>query len=441
MRDEPGLSGEHRKDLDIINRSGEHLLDLIDDVLDVAKIEAGRVVVENSPFDLDALVRDAIKSMRARSREKNLELALDASSVVPRFVRSDAGKLRQVILNLVGNAVKYTEHGSVTVRLDAHDMQDSSHPLLTIEVSDTGVGIAPEDQAHIFDPFVQAGQSGSHKGTGLGLSISRHFVQLMGGTIHVKSTHGIGSLFRVEVPVERAAEAEVMAAKRARERVVGLAPGQPEYRILIVEDKRENWLLLQRMLQDIGFRVRVAEDGAHGVEMYFTWRPHFIWMDLRLPDMEGVEAARRIRTLQGGQDVKIVAITASVFTGQGENVLAAGLDDCVRKPYGPGEIFDCMARQLGVRYLYREAAPVFAAETAAALRPEALAALPEQLRNELAYALTALDIERVREVIGGISKRDAELGAVLLGRADKFAYTFILRALEACSSRTAEEIL
>ena len=336
--------------------------------MDMAKIEAGRIALDHVSFDLNDLVRDAVGMMRARACDKALELFLNISPMVPRFICSDAGKLRQVLVNLIGNAVKYTERGSVTVRLDySMRIDDSRRILLILEVEDTGIGIALEDQARIFDVFVQVGRASTQQGTGLGLSICRQFVEMMGGSIRVRSTPREGSLFTVELPVERAEESEV-AANDDHGQVVGLAPGQPAYRILIVEDKRENWLLLQRLLEDAGFQVQVAEDGALGVEMFRIWQPHLIWMDLRLPLMGGLEAAREIRAMDGGLRVKIVAISASAFAQQREEVLAAGLNDFVRKPYRREEIFDCMAHHLGVRYLHGEPLRGAPTDPVAALR-------------------------------------------------------------------------
>jgi CheY-like chemotaxis protein len=203
----------------------------------------------------------------------------------------------------------------------------------------------------------------------------------------------------------------------------------PNFRVLVVEDKKENWLVLQRILESAGFRVRVAEDGAQGVEMFENWRPHFIWMDLRLPIMGGVEATRRIRELEGGREVRIVAVTASAFSDQREQVLAAGLDDFLRKPHRPEEIFECMARHLGVRYLYSQAAP--ASSPGPPLNPEALAALPEDIREKLADALVRLKTRRIAQIIGRISEFDGSLGRALSRYADKFAYAEILSALEA----------
>ncbi len=430
LREGGGISPEQRKDLDIINRSGEHLLGLINAVLDGARIDAGRVAVENAPCDLRSLVREVAEMMQVKAAAKDLQLLVDESGDFPRFVQADAPKLRQILINLIGNAVSYSETGSVTLRLDGVPEASSNRVLLRFEVEDTGIGIAAEEQVRIFEPFVQIGRSGTQTGTGLGLTIVKQYVELMGGSIRVESVPGQGSRFCVELPVERAVESEVAPLQDDR-KVARIEPGQPEFRILVVEDDVESRLLLQRLLTEAGFLVRVAEDGKAGVEVFQSWRPHFIWMDRRMPGMDGLEAARRIRELEGGRDVKIAAVTASVFAGQRDEMLEAGLDDFIRKPYRPGDIFDCMARHLSVRYVRAEVASLPAAEATAALRPEALAALPEEMREELANALMALDAERIGGLIRRISEVDPALGAVLAQFADRLAYTPVLRALRA----------
>jgi signal transduction histidine kinase/ActR/RegA family two-component response regulator len=436
LRDDPNIRGDNRKDLDVINRSGEHLLTLIDDVLDMARIEAGRSMVTNTNVDLNELLDGVADMLRLRAEEKGLQLNCRQSRACPRFVRTDAAKLRQVLINLVGNAIKYTSQGSVTLRLDAEctNAGNPEHVLLRFEVEDTGMGIDPEDQVNIFEPFIQLGNT-NNQGSGLGLAITRKFVELMGGTISVESTPGEGSSFRVNVPAEEAKESEELAREGADRFIIGLAPGQPDYRILVVEDRRENWLLLQRILEAAGFHVRVAQNGADGVEMFRTWRPHFIWMDVRLPVMSGLKAARCIRALEGGQGVKIAAMTASTFIDQRREVLAAGLDDFVRKPYRPGDIFDCMARHLGVRYLYR-VAPLATQEPASAPQPDALAALPRDLRGHLKDAVISLDVRRIASMIDRVAERDAALGRMLASCAEGFAYTAILNALDDGSFRT-----
>jgi len=445
MRDDPGIKEGNRKDLDVINHSGEHLLTLIDDVLDMATIEAGRTTVTNTNVNLSELLHGVAEMMRLRAEEKGLQLICRQSRACPRAVRIDAVKLRQVLINLVGNAIKFTSQGSVTMRLDREctNAGNPEHVLLRLEVEDTGMGIAPEDQVNIFEPFIQLGNT-NNQGSGLGLAITRKYVELMGGTISVESTPGDGSSFRVNVPAEEAVNVPAEEAKGSEEElaregadrlVIGLAPSQLDYRVLVVEDRRENWLLLQRILEAVGFDVRVTQNGADAVEMFRTWRPHFIWMDVRLPVMNGLKAARCIRALEGGQSVKIAALTASTFIDQRREVLAADLDDFVRKPYRPGEIFDCMARHLGVRYLYRDDS-VSTRESPSAPQPDALAALPQDLRGHLKDAVISLDVSRIASMINRVAERDATLGRMLAGCAEGFAYTAILKALEDGNCRT-----
>ena len=219
--------------------------------------------------------------------------------------------------------------------------------------------------------------------------------------------------------------------------MVGLAPGQPEYRILVVEDHLENRQLLQRLLVRTGFQVRVAEDGAKGIEWFESWRPHFIWMDRGLAGMDGLETVRRIREMDGGREVKIAAVTASVLVGQRDEMLAAGLDDFLAKPYRLEEIFDCMARHLDIQYVRAKDASRPARQATAELRPEALAVLPEELRGELGNALIALDAERIGGLIRRISEVDPALGGALADLADRFAYSPILKALQAGKRKPA----
>jgi CheY-like chemotaxis protein len=308
---------------------------------------------------------------------------------------------------------------------------------LIFDVEDTGIGIAPEDQARIFDPFVQLGHTRSNKGVGLGLAICRDFVQILSGSIHVESTPGQGSRFHVEVPAQRVDPAEVMVDTPGLEHVIGLDPDQPDYRILIVEDQRENWLVLERLLTAAGFQVRVAEDGALAVETFEAWRPHFIWMDLRMPVLSGWDAAERIRQIEGGREVKIVAVTASVFASQREEVLASGFDDLLRKPYRPEEVFDCMSRHLGVGYVYAAQSKPVAENLASPLRPQDLSAIPEALRNDLEEAVISLDRTRIALVIGQISAQVPALGSVLSRLADSLTFTPILNAIETLKSGLA----
>jgi CheY-like chemotaxis protein len=295
-------------------------------------------------------------------------------------------------------------------------------------VQDSGIGISQHDQAHIFDAFVQVGKPATQKGTGLGLSIVREFVKLMKGTIVVESAPDVGSLFRLEIPVQRAKQADAVSAEPGHRPVTGIAPGQPDYRVLIVEDQEENWLLLQRLLQDAGFSVMLAQDGAQGVELFQSYRPHFIWMDRRMPVMDGLEATRRIRALEGGKVVKIAAVTASTFADQRAEMLAAGMDDFVRKPYRSEEIFNCMERQLGVRFTHGQ---VGQTTPEALLSAASLAQLSETMRRELADNLILGNVEHLAGLLPRIAQQDATLAKALEQHISAFNFLPILNLLEA----------
>jgi CheY-like chemotaxis protein len=296
-----------------------------------------------------------------------------------------------------------------------------------MEVQDTGIGIASEDQERIFEPFVRVGKSRTQGGTGLGLAISKKYVDLMGGNLRVESTPGQGSLFRVEVPVLKVEKSETSESEARPGRVMGLELGQPAYRILIVEDQEANWLLLHRLLENAGFQSQVAREGETAIAKFESWRPHFIWMDWRLPGMDGLEVAQRIRDLDGGREVKIVILSAFAFNEYRDSALQAGADDFLSKPFQAEEIFDYLARHLGVRYVYQS--PVNA-ETPNVLSRESLASLPEVLRKELTNAVISLNVERIAGMIEQISSRDPALGKALALYAERYDFSQILQALE-----------
>ena len=430
-------SADETRDLGIINRSGEHLLTLINDILDVAKIEAGRMVLETAPCDLKALVRDVTDMMRVRANEKLLSLIVIEEPGVPQYVRTDSAKVRQVLINLLGNAIKFTNEGSVTLRLSARPADSAEQVLVQVEVEDTGIGIAPENQERIFRPFEQAATRGQ-KGTGLGLAITKQITDLMGGTIRLESALGKGSRFRMELPMDIADMAEAPAGP-VRGRVTGLLEGQPEYRILAVDDDEASRTVLQRLLSDAGFAVRSAADGADAVEVFRSWRPHFIWMDLQMPVMGGIEATRHIRKLEGGRDVKIAALTASGLDTNRAEVLKAGLDDYLPKPCPSEDVFDCMTRHLGVQYRRAETAP---APNTIPSDPvsTAIAALPAELRVELRQAVTTLNAARIASVIDKIGAQDGALASALSDLAKRFSYTVILRAIDNSEEKSAASV-
>jgi CheY-like chemotaxis protein len=252
---------------------------------------------------------------------------------------------------------------------------------------------------------------------------------MMGGGISLVSTPGKGSLFIVDLPLTEARESDIVKTKQAElSQVIGLAPDQPEYRILIVEDQFENQLLLKRLMESVGFGVQIAENGVQGVELFQSWHPHFIWMDRRMPVMDGMEATRKIRELPNGKEVKIAAVTASAFSNQRKELLAAGMDDYVRKPYRAEEIYHCLTKQLGVKFLYKSAPD--GQKLDMNLTPEMLAGLPEKMLDELRQALESLDAERIETAIQRIATQNQTLQQKLSYLVANYNYPAILRALQ-----------
>jgi PAS domain S-box-containing protein len=354
------LQATQQQQLRIINRSGEHLLNLINDILEMSKIESGQIALMPSACDLSALLETLKALFALKAESKGLSLEFEQASSVPRYVRVDAGKLRQILINLLSNALKFTDRGSVQLEVSAVEHEGASQPTrLYFKVTDTGIGIAAEEMPLLFEPFVQT-RSGKtlQVGTGLGLAISYQFVQLMGGQLQVSSTPHSGSCFEFDIPVDVVGEQEVPVESSHR-RVLHLAPQQPTFRLLVAEDNAAHRQLMQQILEPLGFRVEVVENGQQAVERWEQWQPHLIWMDMRMPVMDGYQAARQIRRRARGNQKrlmpKIIALTASAFQEERGKILAAGCHDLILKPAREQEILEKLVEHLGVRYLYAEA--------------------------------------------------------------------------------------
>ncbi len=420
---------ETEKDnLKIINHSGEHLLQLVNDVLDMSKIEAGHVRLDAEDFDLGELIRNITDMMRIRASEKGLQLLVDQTSKFPRIIHGDAPKLRQILINLLSNAIKFTNQGGITLRLDTLE-DDDCNLVLKFEVEDSGTGIEQKDIERIFMPFEQLANATSQKGTGLGLAITRQFVNMMGGDIHVQSKPDEGSIFSFSIQVKHATtDVDLIShGGPGGKTVISLADGEPEWRILVVEDQLENQLLIQKILKQIGFQVKIAENGAKGIELFQTWQPHFIWMDRRMPVMDGLTATRKIRQLPGGDQVKIVALTASVFKDQRDEVMEAGSDDFVRKPYRPEELYDCMARHLPLHYRYAEDGELEdEGSKLLNLSTQDMAQLSETLRDSLYRAAVIGDAQSITEIIQTLPEAQIALASGLRKLVDAYRFDLIM---------------
>lgn len=429
-----------RSNLDTINRAGEHLLAMINDILDLSKIESGRIELRPEPFDLHRLLSDIGEMIRSRAQAKDLLFNLRQDPDLSRYISADQGKIRQILINLLGNAVKFTEQGEVTLR--GRTRQANGALRLELEVEDTGPGIPAEMQGRIFEPFVQAKDAQNEtKGTGLGLSISQAFVQLMGGVLEVQSRPGEGALFRVELPVESANPGAV-TPEAIHRRVLALAPGQQAPRVLVADDSEENRRLLTTLLSGIGLEVREAVDGEEAESMFRRWQPRLIWMDMRMPGIDGYQAARQIRGLPGGKDVVIIAVTASAFKDQEANIRAAGCDAIVRKPYCQHQIFEAMGEHLGLEYLYEEPADPPADKTGLEdrqLAREGLSALSSEQREDLYEAVLTCDVEAVDALLEVISEQHRQLAETLRQMAADFDYSGIVALLDGLEDGAGRE--
>ncbi|ARV60392.1 hypothetical protein BZZ01_18725 [Nostocales cyanobacterium HT-58-2] len=379
MNRDTSLSTEHQQFLKIINRSGEHLLELINDILQMSRIEAGRITLNEKNFDLHRLL-DSLEGMfKLKTQSKGLNLVFERSSKVPQYVTSDESKLRQVLINLLDNAIKFTEQGSVRLEVSLrvgdsrYETELAFHPQsLLFEVTDTGSGVDPDEFGKLFQAFGQTTTGlKSGQGTGLGLSISRKFVQIMGGQIWISSTLGVGTQFSFSIPVCLATEATIQTLDLTTQKVIGLAPQQPTYRILVVEDTQTNRILLVKLLSSLGFQVQEATDGENALAIWEEWQPHLIFMDMRMPIMDGYEATKLIKARERANRVKevnnclspssprtmIIALTASAFEEEKRKILSAGCDDILSKPFQEQELLEKISKYLGVQYLYQESTP------------------------------------------------------------------------------------
>jgi len=439
MRNSPNATAEQIESLNIISNSGEHLLNLINNVLDISKIEAGHVAREDTSLNLHRFLHEIESLMSVPVREKGLSFAIEPAPDLPRNITVDAGKLRQVLINLIANATKYTQSGQVSLRVKVAKRESPQVARLRFEVEDTGIGISRENWETVFSPFEQIGnQPPEESGTGLGLTISKQFVELMGGQIGLTSKPGPGSLFYFEIPVGTPALSGETATGLRRGRVTGLAEGQQRYRLLIAEDRLENRLLLRRLLEPLGFDLREAVNGQAAVEQFEQWHPDLIWMDIRMPVMNGQEATRRIKQSEAGADTKIVALTAHALEEERREILEAGCDDFIRKPYRDTEIFEALEKHLGARFLYaaNQPPPVAAGEDGLDMVDVAqLKNLPPALLEALHEAAVLLDEQRCLKAAGMISDDNPKLGRRLRHLVKNLQYKKIVTALDDLSQR------
>jgi CheY-like chemotaxis protein len=364
---------------------------------------------------------------RVRTDEKKLSFSVEMIGAVPQYIVTDINKLRQVFINVLGNAVKFTDEGGIALRVRA-DLDDATAPCpcLRVEVEDSGPGISPEEQDKLFRHFEQTktGQQAG-TGTGLGLAISREFVRLMGGDITLTSQVGKGSVFAINLPLKEGEAGAVQATDKPRH-VIRLRPGQATCRVLIADDVEDNRQLLAQLLTPIGFEVRLATNGAEAVREFEGWRPHLILMDFRMPVMDGHEAIRRIRAMDGGREPKIIAVTASAMDDNRQELMEIGADDFIGKPFREADLFQKIHAHVGVEYVYADLPAAGAKEEAAELTPGSLSGWPADLIDPMRDAVVTADLDQLLARIHEVKARDPRIAEALRRLAEGFQYQKLL---------------
>lgn len=387
---DPSLSPQARNKVATIMKSGDHLLAIINDILEMSRIEAGRVEMRSESVDLHSLLDDLTVMFRMRAEGKGLLFTLDSSVDLPRCIVADLGKLRQVLVNLLGNAVKFTQKGFITMRAFPVGID-----RITIEVEDSGIGITAEEQTNLFRPFERT-RSGEQAagGTGLGLAISREYAHLMGGEITVSSVFGEGSCFRFEFhapPTTLAPESTT-----THRLVTALVPGQGEIRILVVDDQSTNRELLRQILEPLGFIVDEAIDGREAIEKTNCLKPRIVLMDQVMPGMNGSEATRVLRETYTKEALAIIGITASTFEDEKKQFLKAGLNACIAKPFREQELFAALVKHAGVLFDFK--ADVEVTDAQADQTIPTLEKMPNKWCEEFRQALVRKNITRIRKL-------------------------------------------
>jgi len=455
------INEDHQNSLAIINRAGEHLLNLINDILEMSKIEAGRTSLNIAQFDLHKLLDNLQEMLRFRASTKGLKFAFHKRANIPHNIKTDPNKLRQVLINLLGNAIKFTSQGCIhlSVRVGDEDLgrrgqgdnsastSPQSCPItrLIFEITDTGIGISSEEIGFLFEAFRQtsAGRK-SQQGTGLGLAISRKYVQLMGGDITVESTPEVGSKFTFDIQVSLASSQETAIDKTSRQ-VIGLATSQIIYRILVVDDRPESRLLLTRMLSQIGFSTKEAANGLQAIAKWEEWEPHLILMDMRMPIMDGYQATKIIKTRQQEANSNnlilnktvVIALTANAFEEQRDDIITAGCDDLINKPFPKETLLEKLNQHLGVEYLYQEEnsnnlnskTTSIDDLTPAKLR-KLLSQVSPQWVGKLRQAAAQCSDNLIFELLEGNPPKNTHLTRILIYFAENFQFDKILQAID-----------
>ena len=412
LKREPSLSPVARNMASTIMKSGDHLISIINDILEMSRIEAGRMEVHNQSLDMHSLLDDLADMFRLLAEQKGLAFSIDYPAELPCHIMADQGKIRQILINLLGNAVKFTQDGFITLRA-----RPAGIDRIAVEVQDSGIGITREEIGRLFHPFERT-RNGEQVagGTGLGLSISREFARLLGGDVTVESQVGEGSCFRFEFPAPSSGDA--LNAAEVRRRIVGLAPGQGEIRVLVVDDMSTNRKLLRDMLEPLGFVVDEARDGEEAIRKAQVMVPRIVLMDRVMPVMDGLETTRILRESFSKESLIIIGITASTFGLQEQKFLDTGLNAYIRKPFHEQELFDVLADQAGVMFMTEESGLPAESEEEPVI--PAIDEMPAEWCESFRIALGRNNITHIRRLAEESQAIDPALAAWMRGRVGQY---------------------
>jgi signal transduction histidine kinase/CheY-like chemotaxis protein len=435
LKRDRSLDASQQDKIAVILSSGDHLLSLINNILEISKIEAGRTTLVAEPFHLPALLESVHQMFIGLSRARGIELVFESGDALPLTVEGDAGRIRQVLINLLSNAVKFTERGRIRVQAITESVPPRGY-LVTITVEDSGVGVESSDLDRIFGAFEQSDVGARTGGTGLGLAVGREFARLMGGDLTASSKVGEGSVFTFSFQVAASAAA---IDSRGAALPVFLRAKQERPKVLVTDDEADNRRLLQELLTRIGFQVRVAASGEEAIETHGAWNPDLILMDVRMPGIGGIEAIKRLRA--AGAKTIMVVFTASWFDGVREEALQAGADEVLLKPYREADLLGRIGELLGVQYIHEEdVAPAPSTKTAEVMRVAALAVLlkgvPEPLVSELHGAVIAARAQRIEQLAAKIGEHSLDAAVQIRDLAREFRYEGLAAALETATRQS-----
>ncbi len=432
MEHNPNLTAAQVENLGLIYQSGENLLRLINDALEMSRIDTGNVTLNPTVIDLPRLLQGVVVMFQSRAAEQGLSISLDLAPSVPRFVRCDEPKLQQILVNLVGNSLKFADEGEIEIRvrnrseaaaLQTNGPGPSEGPCdLAFEVRDSGPGIAPHEAERIFEPFFKGGQGAGKRGTGLGLTISRKFARMMGGDITAANGRDRGACFTFNACLEPA-RAEAALSKNPLERVVGIEGGKAENRVLVVDDDNTNRMLLSKILASAGMAVEKAANGEEAIEVFSRWRPDIVFMDMQMPKMDGLTAARHIKTTEQGRQTPIIALIPRTFEKDRQEILSSGCDDYLRKPVDEQQLFNLMGKQLGLTFIRDSSAPPASPPPrGTTIAMDAMADLPTSMLAEIRKAALDLDLESVKQCLDRIQASHPALASSLSRLSGEFRF-------------------